>query len=153
MTTPKVPSLKIAIIAGEPSGDVLGGDLLKALSEKQSAPLKLIGIGGDAMAAQGLFSLIDYQDLSIVGVSAIVAQLPKLLSHIYRTVRAIVDFKPDVLVIIDSPAFTHRVARRVRAQLPDLPVVNYVCPTVWAWKPERVRNDTLCRPCFGGLSI
>ncbi len=129
--------MKIAIIAGEPSGDLLGGDLLKALAQKQSAQLELVGVGGDAMEAQGLVSLFDYHDLSIIGVSAIVAQLPKLLGHIRRTVRSIVQFKPDVLVIIDSPAFTHRVAKQVRAQLPNMPVVNYVCPTVWAWKPER----------------
>ncbi|MCY6380934.1 lipid-A-disaccharide synthase [Hoeflea prorocentri] len=128
--------LKLAIIAGEPSGDLLGADLIASLHEHYGA-VELIGVGGEAMAAQGLKSLFDYHDLSIVGVGQIVAQLPKLLSHLRKASRAVIAARPDVLVIIDSPEFTHRVARRARATLPDLPIINYVCPTVWAWKPER----------------
>ncbi|MEX3008781.1 lipid-A-disaccharide synthase [Hoeflea sp. TYP-13] len=137
------PKLKLAIIAGEPSGDLLGADLIEALTKRRSpGAIELTGVGGEAMAAQGLRSLFDYHDLSIVGVSAIVARLPKLLTHIHRTTKAIIQADPDLLVIIDSPAFSHRVANKVRKARPNLPVVNYVCPTVWAWKPERASKMT-----------
>lgn len=129
--------LKLAIIAGEPSGDLLGADLIAALGMHVEHPIELVGVGGDAMKAAGLKSLFDYHDLSIIGISAIVAQLPKLIMHIRRTTRAIIAAQPDVLVIIDSPAFTHRVARNIRKAMPNVLIVNYVCPTVWAWKPER----------------
>ncbi|MCP4314504.1 MAG: lipid-A-disaccharide synthase [Hyphomicrobiales bacterium] len=134
---------KLAIIAGEPSGDLLGADLIAELAARQNTGVvELVGVGGEAMAAQGLRSLFDYHDLSIVGISAIVAQLPKLLSHIRQTTNAIVKAAPDMLIIIDSPAFSHRVAKRVRKQLPGLPVVNYVCPSVWAWRSQRAAEMT-----------
>lgn len=135
--------LKLAIIAGEPSGDVLGADLISSIkAQSHDRDVALVGVGGEAMAAQGLRSLFDYRDLSIVGISAIVAQLPKLLSHISKATKAIVAADPDVLVIIDSPEFSHRVARRVRKQRPGIPVVNYVCPTLWAWRPQRAKQMT-----------
>lgn len=129
--------LHIAIIAGEPSGDRLAGDLVAEIARLTGSRPHLTGVGGDALAGEGLVSLFDYTELSIVGVSAVLAQLPRLLWRIRQTADAIVAAKPDLLIIADSPDFTHRVARRVKARLPDLPVVNYVVPTVWAWKPER----------------
>ena len=75
-----------------------------------------------------------------MGIAQVLARLPKLVWRIHQTARAIIAARPDILVIIDSPDFTHRVARLVRKALPDLPVVNYVCPSVWAWKPERAVN-------------
>jgi len=141
MTSIAVP-LKLAIIAGEKSGDLLGADLIAAIKERHGGPLELTGVGGDAMTAEGLVSLFDYQELSIVGFSAVIARLPQLLMRIRSTARAIVAAKPDILVIIDSPDFTHRVARLVHRTMPGLPIINYVCPTVWAWKPERAARMT-----------
>ncbi|MEM9104343.1 MAG: lipid-A-disaccharide synthase [Pseudomonadota bacterium] len=135
--------LKLAVIAGEPSGDLLGAELIAALKARlDGRKIELVGVGGEAMAGQGLKSLFDYHDLSIVGISAVVAQLPRLLSHIRTATRAIVDARPDLLVVIDSPAFSHRVARKVRKRLPNLPVINYVCPSVWAWRPHRAKQMT-----------
>lgn len=128
---------KLAVIAGESSGDILGADLIAALRRRQDRDFEIVGIGGEAMEGEGLDSLFDYHELSIVGASAIVARLPLLLYRIKQAADAVIRARPDVLVIIDSPGFTHRVARRVRSALPDLPIVNYVCPTVWAWKPKR----------------
>jgi lipid-A-disaccharide synthase len=128
--------LKMAVVAGEVSGDLLGGDLVRALKARVGT-VTLVGVGGEALEEQGLVSLFDYSELSIMGVSQVLRQLPKLLMRIRQTARAIVAARPDVLVIIDSPDFTHRVARLVRAEMPDLPIVDYVCPSVWAWKPER----------------
>lgn len=131
------PTLKLAIIAGEKSGDLLGADLIAAIKHQCGHPVDLVGVGGDAMAAEGLASLFDYEELSIIGFSAVIARLPQLIMRIRQATKAIVEAKPDALVIIDSPDFTHRVAKAVHKTLPDLPIINYVCPTVWAWKPER----------------
>lgn len=128
---------KVAVIAGEVSGDLLGADLVRALRDRVGGAVELVGVGGEALEAEGLVSLFDYSELSIMGFSQVIARLPKLLLRIHQTARAIVTARPDVLVIIDSPDFTHRVAQRVRAALPDLPVIDYVCPSVWAWKAER----------------
>jgi lipid-A-disaccharide synthase len=135
-----VDGLKLAVIAGEVSGDLLGADLVKSLRPLIKGELYLIGVGGEGLEAEGLSSLFDYSELSIMGISQVLARLPKLILRIRQTANAIVAAKPDILVIIDSPDFTHRVARIVRKSLPDLPIVNYVCPSVWAWKPERAVN-------------
>ncbi|TPW31224.1 lipid-A-disaccharide synthase [Pararhizobium mangrovi] len=128
---------KVAIVAGESSGDALGAALIAALRKRVGGDLELMGVGGEAMEAKGLRSLFDYHVFSIVGASAIVTRLPVLLLRIRQTADAIIRERPDMLVIIDSPGFTHRVARRVRRHLPDVPIIDYVCPTVWAWKPRR----------------
>ena len=133
MSTP----LKIAVIAGEVSGDLLGADLIAALKRQTDRPLELIGVGGDALEAQGLRSLYDFSELSLMGFTQVIANLPRLIARIGQTANAIIEAKPDLLLIIDSPDFTHRVAKRVRKALPDLPVVDYVCPSVWAWKEYR----------------
>jgi lipid-A-disaccharide synthase len=132
-----VKALKVGVVAGEVSGDLLGGDLIAALKAAHVGPVELVGVGGDALAAQGLASLFDFSELSIMGLTQVLARLPNLIKRINQTANAIIAAKPDVLVIIDSPDFTHRVAKKVRAALPDLPVVNYVCPSVWAWKEYR----------------
>ncbi|MBB3607987.1 lipid-A-disaccharide synthase [Rhizobium sp. BK602] len=132
--------LKLAVIAGEVSGDLLGGDLVAALKRRHDGPIELVGVGGEALEAQGLQSLFDYSELSIMGFSQVIKRLPKLLARIRQTANAIIAARPDVLLIIDSPDFTHRVARKVRAALPDLPIVDYVCPSVWAWKEYRARK-------------
>lgn len=132
--------LKVAIIAGEVSGDLLGADLVAALKLQHGGPLELVGVGGDALEAQGLHSLYDYSELSLMGFTQVIARLPRLIARIRQTAAAIVAARPDVLIIIDSPDFTHRVAKRVRKALPDLPIVNYVCPSVWAWKEYRAQQ-------------
>ncbi|MCF3639072.1 lipid-A-disaccharide synthase [Rhizobium sp. TRM95111] len=129
--------MKLAVIAGEVSGDLLGADLIRALRPRLGTQLDLVGVGGEAMQAEGLASLFDYSELSIMGIAQVLKRLPQLLLRIRQTARAIIAAKPDLLVLIDSPDFTHRVANRVRRALPDLPIVDYVCPSVWAWKPER----------------
>ncbi|TRL41510.1 lipid-A-disaccharide synthase [Rhizobium straminoryzae] len=129
--------LKIGVIAGEVSGDLLGGDLVAHLKRRWPGSVELIGVGGDALEAEGLDSLFDFSELSIMGLTQVLKRLPQLMRRIRQTADAIIAARPDVLIIIDSPDFTHRVARRVRKALPDLPVVDYVCPSVWAWKEHR----------------
>jgi lipid-A-disaccharide synthase len=130
--------LRIFLVACEESGDRLGGALMRALASA-GRPVEFIGVGGRQMTEQGLASLFPIDDLAIVGFNAVFARLPLLLRRIRETVDAVLKQKPDVLVIIDSPDFTHRVARRVRAAAPQIPIVDYVSPTVWAWRPWRAR--------------
>lgn len=129
--------LRLAIIAGEESGDLLGADLVAELKRQTGGNVVLAGLGGPHLQAEGLETLFDPSEISLMGFTAILARLPRLLRLIGTTARHVTQFKPDVLVIIDAPEFTHRVARRVRGKLPDVPVINYVCPSVWAWRPER----------------
>ncbi len=132
-------ALKVAVVAGEVSGDLLGADLVSALKAAHGGPVELIGVGGEALEAEGLRSLFDFSELSIMGLTQVLQRLPQLVSRIRQAANAVIAARPDVLIIIDSPDFTHRVAKRVRAALPDLPIVDYVCPSVWAWKEYRAR--------------
>ncbi len=130
---------RIFLIATEESGDRLGAGLMKVLRQRLGDAVQFDGVGGRAMAREGLSSLFPIEELSIVGLSAVVLQLPKLLRLIRQTTDAVIAAAPDILVIIDSPDFTHRVARKVRSQNPSIPIVDYVSPTVWAWRPGRAR--------------
>jgi lipid-A-disaccharide synthase len=130
---------KIFLVATEESGDRLGASLMKVLRQRLGGAVRFEGVGGRSMAREGLASRFPIEQLSIVGLSAIVRQLPMILRHIRETADAVVETSPDVLVIIDSPDFTHRVARRVKARDPAIPIVDYVSPSVWAWRPGRAR--------------
>jgi lipid-A-disaccharide synthase len=131
--------LRIFLVACEESGDRLGAGLMQALARSAGGPVEFTGIGGRHMAEQGLASLFPVDQLAIVGFNAVFARLPMLLRRIRETAHAVLAQRPDILVIIDSPDFTHRVARRVRAAAPEIPIVDYVSPTVWAWRPGRAR--------------
>lgn len=130
----------IFLIAAEESGDRLGAGLIKALRGRLGPALKIVGVGGRHMAEQGVPSLFPTDELSIIGLAAIPKRLPMILRRIRETTDAVLRARPDVLVIIDSPDFTHRVARRVRARDPSIPIVDYVSPTVWVWRPGRARK-------------
>jgi lipid-A-disaccharide synthase len=136
---PQPRPLSIYLVAAEESGDALGAALIAALVASAGNALTLAGVGGRAMAAAGIVSPFPIDDLAIIGFSAIPARLPMILRRIRETADAIIAARPDALVIIDSPDFTHRVARRVRARAPSIPILNYVSPSVWAWRSGRAR--------------
>ncbi|MFT4098116.1 MAG: lipid-A-disaccharide synthase [Rhodoblastus sp.] len=128
--------MKLFLVAGEKSGDLLGAKLMQAL--RRLAPnARIDGVGGEAMIREGLASLFPLEDIAVMGFTSVIAHLPRLLRRIDETARAIVAAEPDALVIIDSPDFTHRVAKKVRALAPAIPIVDYVSPSVWAWRPGR----------------
>jgi lipid-A-disaccharide synthase len=129
----------IFLVAGEESGDRLGAALIAALKRATQGRARFSGIGGTHMAEEGVASLFPLGDVAIMGFAAIPASLPKILRRIGEAANAVIAAKPDVLVIIDSPEFTHRVARKVRVRAPAIPIVDYVCPSVWAWRPGRAR--------------
>ncbi|MEN3791225.1 lipid-A-disaccharide synthase [Fulvimarina sp. MAC3] len=131
---------KIAFIVGEPSGDRIGADLITHLRAKLDDELEIFGLGGEAMEAEGLKSLFDIDELSIIGVGAIVSRLPQLMRRVSQTAKAVIEWEPDALVVIDSPTFSHRIAKRLRKAKPHIPIINYIPPTVWAWREERAEK-------------
>jgi lipid-A-disaccharide synthase len=132
-------ALHVFLVAGEESGDRLGAALMRALRAKAAGGVRFSGMGGNGMTQEGLASLFPLERTAIVGFG----QIPRLLRGYLRQIREIaarvVAERPDVLVIIDSPEFTHRIAKRVRKAAPDIPIVDYVSPSVWAWRPWRAR--------------
>ena len=137
-TAPPTPAT-IFLVAAETSGDRLGAALIEALRTRLAGKIRFAGVGGADMAAAGMESLVPIEELSIMGFAALPRGIPKILRRIREVGDAVLRDRPDVLVIIDSPDFTHRVARRVRTRDPSIPIVDYVSPTVWAWRPGRAR--------------
>ncbi len=117
-----------------------------ALRAALNGHVAFVGVGGEAMAAEGLESLFPISDIAVMGILPVLARLPRLIARIRQTARAIVAARPDALVIIDSPDFTHRVARRVRKALPDLPIVDYREPERLGLAAGQGEGDArLCR--------
>lgn len=128
----------IMIVAGETSGDALGADLMAAL--KRRADVMITGVGGPKMAAEGLASIFPMSDIAVMGLKEILPRLPELFKRVDETVAHALAGEPDVMVLIDSPEFNHRVAKRVKAQRPDIKILCYVAPHVWAWRQGRARK-------------
>jgi len=131
--------LEIFLVAAEESGDRLGAALMKALRQRSSAPVRFSGVGGREMTAAGLDSLFPVGDFSIIGFAAIPRRLPHIVRRMVQTVRAVLARRPLALVIIDSPAFTLRVARYAHWFDRSIPIIDYVSPSVWAWRSGRAR--------------
>ena len=127
----------IFLVAGEHSGDALGAKLMAAVSASNCGPVRFAGVGGPLMDAQGMRSLFPLSDVAIMGIGAILAKLPHLYRRVWQTVDAAIAADPDVVVIIDSPEFTHPIARRLRRRRPDIAIIDYVSPSVWAWRSGR----------------
>jgi lipid-A-disaccharide synthase len=128
--------LRVAIVIGEDSGDQLGAGLVDALRRRRP-DVAFSGLAGERMQARGLKSLFPIGDVAVMGFGSIARHLPGIVARGYETVAAVLKAEPDVLVIIDSPGFTHAVAKRVARRRPGLPIIDYVSPSVWAWAPGR----------------
>ncbi|MBX9588724.1 MAG: lipid-A-disaccharide synthase [Hyphomonadaceae bacterium] len=132
--------LCLFMVAGEHSGDALGAKLMAALNGRRRGRVRYLGVGGPQMAAHGLISQFPLDDVAVMGPAAILARLPRILHRISTTASAAVAGEPDAVVIIDSPEFTHPIARRIRRRRPGIPIIDYVSPSVWAWRPGRARK-------------
>ena len=132
-------SPNIYIVAGEPSGDILGDQLIKSLESKFNSPI-FNGVGGERMQSNNFTSLFDMSDISIFGIFPVLRKLFFLMNKINDVVKDISQKKPDIIILIDSPDFNHRVAKKVKKYLPDVPIVCYVAPTVWAWRQGRAKK-------------
>ena len=128
----------VYVIAGEPSGDVIGARLIEALQLTAGPGFRVSGVGGPEMEAAGLESLFPYDELAIMGLFEVLPSVPRLLRRMRRVAVDIERLKPDVIVTIDSPGFVFGAIRRLRSR--ECPRVHYVAPTIWAWRAGRVRK-------------
>lgn len=130
----------IYVIAGEPSGDLLGGRLMAGLKARTGGAVTFAGIGGEAMRAEGLTSLFPMAELSIMGLVEVLPRIPRILRRVRETLADIEAKRPDAIITIDSWGFTGRVQKGCRQRFAHIPRIHYVAPMVWAWKPERTRK-------------
>ncbi len=128
----------IFLIAGEPSGDTLGARLMAGLKDETRGDVRFVGVGGPEMEAQGLRSLFPMSDLAIMGLFEVFPRLRHVIRRLKETVETICSTRPDLVIMIDAQGFSYRIARRL--QPAPCPVIHYVAPTVWAWKPWRARH-------------
>lgn len=134
-------AFRLAIIAGEASGDALALRFLAALRERLGdRSIELCGVGDHGLPEAGLKPLFPQADIAVMGFGPVIARLPLLLRRMEDAARGVAAFKPDLLLTIDSPDFCLRVAKKVRARAPDIPIVHWVCPSVWAWRSGRARR-------------
>ncbi len=113
---------------------------MAAMKQKSETPILFTGVGGEMMEAEGLRSIFPLSDVAVMGPLAILARLPKLVRRVYQAVEAALAAEPDGVIIIDSPEFTHPIAKRIRKKKPLVPIIDYVSPTVWAWRPGRAKK-------------
>lgn len=132
--------VRIFLVAGEHSGDALGGKLIAALRRSLGERLVLAGVGGDDMEKEGFVSDFPMSDVTVMGPLSILKHLPRIVRRVYATVDSALRFDPHAVVIIDSPEFTHPIAKRIRKRRPGIPIIDYVSPSVWAWRPGRARK-------------
>lgn len=128
----------IFIVAGEPSGDVLGARIMAALKAETAGAVRFAGIGGARMEAQGLNSLFPMRELALMGIFEVLRHIPLILRRVRETVAAVDRLRPDIVLTVDAPGFTLRVAKQLKGH--GIPLVHYVAPTVWAWKPRRAEK-------------
>ena len=129
---------RIMLVAGEASGDALGGPLMAALTEQSSEQPEFIGVGGSAMTAEGMASLFPISDLSVMGLAEILPRLRLIFRRMKQTETLARETRPDIIITIDSPGFNFRLGKRLKYL--GIPLVHYVAPTVWAWKPGRAKK-------------
>ena len=130
--------LIVYLVAGEPSGDVLGGSLMAALKTATGGAVEFRGIGGPAMQEQGLKSQFPMSELSVMGLIEILPHARKLLGRMRETAQAIDNLQPDAVVTIDTPAFAYGVVKRIQTR--QIPRIQYVAPQLSAWRPWRVHK-------------
>lgn len=131
--------VKIYLIAGEPSGDLLGSRLMRAMVDK-CPEVEFYGIGGESMQREGLKSLFNISDLAVMGIFEVLPSLPKIFARFKQTIADIERVKPDVVITIDSWSFSAEIHKRLRRKKLGIPQVHYVAPQVWAWKKKRART-------------
>jgi lipid-A-disaccharide synthase len=127
------------LVAGEPSGDQLGAQLMAGLKSLSGDDVRIVGVGGPAMSAQGLQSLFPLDATAVMGLREVVPRIPTILRHVREAADYALKVRPDVVVCIDSPDFTHRIARRLKRIDPTIKTVNYAPPQVWASRAYRAR--------------
>jgi lipid-A-disaccharide synthase len=131
--------LTLMLVCGEPSGDRLGAELMAALKSLRP-DVRIVGVGGAAMAAEGLISLFPLNDTAVMGLREVVPRIPAILRRVREAADYAARLSPDAVVLIDSPDFTHRIAQRLKRVAPHIRTVNYAAPQVWASRSYRARK-------------
>ena len=126
---------KIAILAGEPSGDLIASQLMAYVRSKVKN-IEFIGVGGPLMKQQGLRSFFDYSNLSLYGVFQVIPNIPKLIFLRYKLINYLRNEKPDIFIGVDAPDFNFYIEKKLKQS--GIPTFHYVAPSVWAWRPNRV---------------
>jgi len=129
----------LMLVCGEPSGDQLGAQLMAAIKKMTGDRIRIVGVGGAAMAQQGLESLYPLDATAVMGLREVVPAVPRILARVRQAADYAIRIHPDALVVIDSPDFTHRIARAVKKRDPTIKTVNYVAPQVWASRAYRAK--------------
>lgn len=129
----------VMLVVGETSGDTLGAALMTSVREVLGDKVRFSGVGGPRMEAEGLSSIFPMTDIAVMGPREVIPRLPLILRRMSETTRHAVETRPDLVVIIDSPDFTHTVAKRIHKKAPEIPIANYVSPSVWAWRRGRAK--------------
>ncbi|MBE6453836.1 MAG: lipid-A-disaccharide synthase [Alphaproteobacteria bacterium] len=132
--------LKVYLIAGEPSGDLLGSRLMRALRKKTNNTVEFFGLGGDTMEQEGLKPLFDISELAVMGLVEVIPSIPRVLRRIKQTIQDIIRKKPDVVITIDSWSFCSRIHKGLRKLNTNIKQIHYVAPQVWAWKKRRAKT-------------
>ncbi len=143
MQGPSEKPLTLMLVCGEPSGDQLGAQLMAALKAIAGDAVKIVGVGGEAMTAQGLKSLFPLDATAVMGLGEILPRIPTILSRVRQAADYAVEAGADAVVLIDSPDFTHRIAKRLKRIAPRIVTINYVAPQVWAsrsWRARKMAN-------------
>ena len=135
-----VKNLNIMLVCGEPSGDALGAQLMAGIKQLAGDRVRFSGVGGLAMGALGFQSLYPLDTTAVMGLREVVPAIPAILRHVKQAVDFAVQTKPDAVVVIDSPDFTHRVAQGIKKRDPSIRTVDYVAPQVWASRAYRARK-------------
>ncbi|TNE60062.1 MAG: lipid-A-disaccharide synthase [Alphaproteobacteria bacterium] len=136
--TDKVPH--VMMVVGEPSGDALGSELMAALKAKTGGRIKITGVGGPLMEAEGISSLFPLSDTAVMGLREVVPAVPRILRRVREVCDEAIRVKPDLVILIDSPDFTDRIGKRLKKKAPELTIVKYVAAQVWASRPWRAKT-------------
>ena len=127
------------LVCGEPSGDALGAQLMAGLKALAGDRIAFTGVGGLAMEREGLKSLYPLDATAVMGLREVVPAIPAIMRRVKQAVDFAIQTRPDAVVVIDSPDFTHRVARALKKRDPSIPTVDYVAPQVWASRAYRAK--------------
>ena len=130
---------KIFILTGEPSGDKLASKVIKEL-KKNNDSIEYLCVGGESLKSLGIKSIYELNEITYIGFTNVISNIFKINKKINETVKAIIEFNPDILFTVDSPDFTLRVAERVKNKNLKIKTIHYVAPQVWVWREGRVKK-------------
>ena len=130
---------KIFILTGEPSGDKLASTVVSKLQQNHP-DIEYLSVGGSNLNKLGIKSIYDLKEITYIGFTSVILNLFKIRNKINETVKKIIEFNPDILLSVDSPDFTLRVAEKVKSINPNIKTIHYVAPQVWVWREGRVKN-------------